>query len=559
MADLKRQGQRMIDIARSRSFYSALTSIVGFLAIIIVTSSLSLAANLDEMPLDRWKQLRETERYQLQIAEKYYREQNWKVAASEYEKFLTLHERSTGASFAQMKWSICQVRLKKLNTAIKDGFQSVIDYWPDSPDAMNSAYYIGQTYKDMGETKPAKKAYQQVLQKYPQASVAAYAAVDLIDIASLENDQQSQSTLWKKLTYETTRTPDARGVCENASRQYAAFLLQNNGLSESIKALSTTYPDPSPFVDQFVALSTAAINQLMGDQKTAPQGEKLSDDAANHLRTLIPSDTTTPEQKALAQKCWFAVADIYAASRRADKTEETFKQMLEKLGRNDEALGRYARWHKSQKQFELARQLYASFENKIEGQSQIAYSFREQEKYPEAVATYQQLAVADTEQPFRWLAEAATTYRHAHQWMPAILIYQELMAKDVDHTDNWLWNIAITQRDGGMLKEAIGTLRQCNNFPNNYTEMAGCHRRLKEYDQAIALYTQVAGTDENWAPWSLIQIAYTREEAAQPELAIKSFQQVCKRYPANQYASQAHAHLQNKYKITVTLGGAKDE
>jgi len=34
---------------------------------------------------------------------------------------------------------------------------------------------------------------------------------------------------------------------------------------------------------------------------------------------------------------------------------------------------------------------------------------------------------------------------------------------------------------------------------------------------------------------------------------------VCKRFPKNQYASQAHAHLQTKYKITVTLGGAKDE
>ncbi|MFN0199443.1 MAG: tetratricopeptide repeat protein, partial [Planctomycetaceae bacterium] len=145
------------------------------------------------------------------------------------------------------------------------------------------------------------------------------------------------------------------------------------------------------------------------------------------------------------------------------------------------------------------------------------------------------------------------------EWMQAIAIYQELMAKDVDHTDDWLWNIGITQRDGGMLKEAIGSFRQCNNFPSNYTEMAGCHRRLKEYNEAILLYNQITSTDENWAPWALLQVGYTREEAEQPELAIKSFQQVCKRFPKNQYASQAHAHLNTKYKITFTLGGAKTE
>ena len=52
---------------------------------------LAQAERLDELPLDRWKNLREVERYQLNIAEKYYwKDKNYKVAAAEYEKFLTL-------------------------------------------------------------------------------------------------------------------------------------------------------------------------------------------------------------------------------------------------------------------------------------------------------------------------------------------------------------------------------------------------------------------------------------------------------------------------------------
>ena len=41
--------------------------------------------------------------------------------------------------------------------------------------------------------------------------------------------------------------------------------------------------------------------------------------------------------------------------------------------------------------------------------------------------------------------------------------------------------------------------------------------------------------------------------------AIKWFQQTCKLYPKTSHASQAHAHLQSKYKISVTLGGSSEK
>jgi TolA-binding protein len=57
----------------------------------------------------------------------------------------------------------------------------------------------------------------------------------------------------------------------------------------------------------------------------------------------------------------------------------------------------------------------------------------------------------------------------------------------------------------------------------------------------------------------MLHIAYTLEESGQTERAIKGFQQVCKQFPKDSHASRAHAHLQNKYNISITLGGAKDE
>ena len=118
------------------------------------------------------------------MATDFHEERKWKVALAEYEKYLTLYEDSEAAPYSQLKWSLCQRQLRKLNTAIKEGFQSVLDYWPESPEATASMYYIGQTYKNMGEIRRAKKAYKEVLTTYPDHVVSVYAINDLIAIAT---------------------------------------------------------------------------------------------------------------------------------------------------------------------------------------------------------------------------------------------------------------------------------------------------------------------------------------------------------------------------------------
>ncbi len=89
--------------------------------------------------------------------------------------------------------------------------------------------------------------------------------------------------------------------------------------------------------------------------------------------------------------------------------------------------------------------------------------------------------------------------------------------------------------------------------------MADCHLRLKQYKEALVLYGQIRQGHEALAPWAQLQIGYTYERLQATEPAIKAFQLCCKKYPTASSASKAHAHLQNKYKISVTLGGATKE
>jgi len=526
--------------------------------LLVLSTATGYAQSLDQMPLDRWKKLREVERYQLNIAERYYKEQKWKVAAAEYEKFLTLYERSEGAAYSQLKWSLCQVQLRKLNTSIKEGFQSVIDYWPDSSEAISADFYIGKTYKDMGEIRRSKRAFHKVLRDHPQHLAAVNAATQLIDITTIEKDLKTRVSLWKRLTFDTQRGKYSKSLCQTASRQLATHYFQQAAFNEGVKSLATTY-GPEQLAYRIQNYIRNPISQLTSQQESRAKGEKLADQTVAYLIQHAPTDRTTPEAKLAATTHWYYLADVQIASRRDAKVLQTYEQIIKQFGATDPTLSRLADWYKSKNQYDKARQQYARFQNQIEGQSQIAGSYRQQAKFDLAIPVYQRLQGRDAENALRWLAEVAATYRQARKYPQAIAVYEQLLAKDREQPERWRWSIATAYRDSGNHKQAIGHFRQCTNFPSNYSEMASCHRTLKQYGEAVLLYNQIIGGAPQSAPWALLQIGYTREQAGKKELAIRAFQQVCKQFPKDGHASRAHAHLQTKYKITVTLGGAKDE
>ncbi len=495
------------------------------LAAVALLANFASAGPLDEMSLDRWKKLREAERYQLNIAEKYFRENNFKVALTEYEKFLTLHEKSEGAPFAQYKWSLCQVQLKKLNTAVKEGFQSVIDYWPDSPESLAAAYSIARAYKDMGDVKQAKKAYGTVLAKHGGHLVAVLSRVDLAEIARIEGDEKRRVALWQELVFQTDRKDGAEPYCQQAAVNLAAWQFAKASFPEGLKALATNYtPEQLPYYISYYA--NGPLQTLTNMAETKAGGEKLADEAAEYIRKQIPADRQDEAKKTYARQCGFYMADLYWASKRPEKCREIYEQQLKELGPADDTLGRLAGWYKSMNRREEARKTYGQFAKVHDGQGQIAYMFREERRYPEAVTLYRELIQADTKNANLWQGELA----HA-------------------------------LREGGQYKEAIGAYRLWDNSPNNLWHMAGCHRALKEHKEAVGLYQQILATEKSWAPQAQLQVGYTYEEAGEKEAAIKSLQLVCKRYPKTGEASQAHAHLQNQYKINQTFGGdaGKDE
>lgn len=521
------------------------------------------AGPLDEMTVERWAKLREAERFQLNAAEKLYREKQYKVAADEYEKFLKLYERSEGAAFAQLKWAHCQIQLRKMNTALKDGYQTVLDYFPDTPEAPIAALLLGRTHKDMGDLKAAKKAYAKAIETYPKHFIAAMARLDLVDVAAIEKDTARRAELLRELTYDVPRTGPTAKECVQASRLFAQHCFAIADFDEGVKALATSCKEdelPSQMLDARVGKLGDAIHDLAWskDENEKKKGERLADAAVVWLKTRASAVLADPAKKAEAAACLYAAASVQGHARRPDKQKEILDGMLTSVGASDQLLGRIASWYKQNNQREKARETYLKYADAIAGQSMVAASYVEEQAYDRAVEAYRMLAAKDEKNNSAWMAEVASVYRQAKKPDLAIAVYRDLLTTDAGKAAEWQWQTAETYYQFGRWKDAITTYRGTERFPTNYERMAMANRHLKQWDDAIALYRQIMAGSPPHASKAMMDIAHTEEDAGRTDAAIKSFKIVCDKFPKSAEGSKAHAHLNQKYKITVTLGGAKD-
>ncbi len=552
----KAVGLLLRSVKRAKRLVAACCAVLVLATFAAATSHAGSTNDWTAMSLQRWAKLRQTEKYQLDIAETYFRKSNYKVAMAEYEKYLKLYERSVAAPYAQLRWSQCLVALRQQNTAIRDGFQSVIDYWPDSPEAVAAAYLTGSTYQGMGNLKKAKKAYSSMLAKYPQHVVSVFTRVNLAKIAEIEKDDKTKVRLWKELTFDVKRDRNTRGSCQQASYSLTYLYFYAGAFKEGKDALATTYKGTS-LLPQVMGYIAPPIRSLTGNVKNKAQGLKLADQAIAYLREEMPTNLTLDADKARARQYWFYLANVYGWSNRPKEVPKVYDQMIKQFGVADDILGSIASWLRSQSRRDEARVTYRRFADKANGLSNVAGMYVEEKKWELAINIYRELVALDEKKFATWESQIAYIYRRAGKMTEAIQVYQGLIKRDFDHANAWQWEIATTYRQFGKLKEAIVTYRLCDNFPQNYWEMAECHRALKQYGEALVLYHQIRGGYESWAPKAQLQIGYTYERAGKKEFAIKAFQKVCSRYPQTGEASRSHAHLQNKYNINTGGGGKK--
>jgi len=533
---------------------------------------LSEAARLDyleQMPLEAFAKLREIEKHQLKIAEKFYLKGEPKAAAAEYDKFLTLYERSAGGPYSLLMWAHCQVKLRLVNTAVRDGFKSVIDYWPDSHEAVVSSFMIGKCHLLNGEPAKADKAFAQLVEDFPKHSLAVFSRAEMLAIATDRKDQERQVELWTDIAYKTPKGFVDRKIVSyrsSAARSLATHFFQENEFQKGVEALETYYDKNSPgHVDAVHDVCNAVVSRLFRSSETKSRAEKLGDGLISFVEQALPENSQEKKDKNRTRDLLERIASIHKSLDRDKQVLAAYERMGKVLGMDDAILGSMAAWHKGKKRIDQARAIYGRYKDQVNGRRAIAGSYREEKNYEEAVRQYLSLIAMDKDREAEWQRDVVETWRGAYKVLrqakyltKAIATYQILLKVDPDRFSEYNWGIAECHEKLSKWKEAILSYRQTDNFPEAYFRMAECHRHLKKWNEGLILLNQARSHDEV-ADRAQHRIAQFYEMSGQKEKAIKSFQVTCKKYPKSRYASISHAHLQTEYGISVTLGGATDE
>ena len=457
-----------------------------FLITLAAGTAWAQLGSMEQIETETFGEMREVERYQLKIAEKYYLKKEYKIALDEYEKFLTLYEKSPGAPYAQLMWSHSLVKLRKVNTAIRDGFRSVIDYWPDSREATQAAYLIAHAYRSIGEIENAERAYFEVINKHPDDVVATLSRVDLLKIAKSRKDQKRTLQLLTALAYRTERTKATQGHAVNATHELASHHFHEARLDEAVKVLETTYKD-QPLVQKIDELAGNAIQRLYNNEETREKAVSLATAVISLLEKNIPVDLSDDANRAQARSYWSRIASIYGRTDRPKQVLATYNRMIKVLGQDDGLLGQIASWYKGQNRRDEARATYLKFEDQIAGKNNIA-----------------------------------TMWREESQWERAIETYRELIEEDPGNVSTYLWAIAECYEADGKYSLAIGSYEKTDNVPSSYFRMASCHRKIKQYSEAERLYKFIRAHHTSPAPEASIQLGYTYEEWGKRESAIKT-------------------------------------
>ncbi|MDG2214538.1 MAG: tetratricopeptide repeat protein, partial [Verrucomicrobiota bacterium] len=285
---------------------------------------------------------------------------------------------------------------------------------------------------------------------------------------------------------------------------------------------------------------------------------KLADELIAYILEQVPHDLTKDANISATRDYYYTIAAIHSNARRDKEGLAAYEALGKMIGVDDGLRSKQASWHRNRKRYAQARRIYSQYKDREAGLAATADSWYEEKKWAEAVNVYNQLIGLDKKKEGEWQQAIVGVWRKAGEWDKAIATYRILLTVDAGEFGDWYWGIADCYERTGRLKEAIHSYRQSDRYPTVYFAMASCHRRLKQYKEALVLYHQ-ARADKGAAPEATKLIAETYEQSGARENAIKWFQQTCKLYPKTSQASRSHAHLQSKYKISVTLGGANEK
>jgi len=493
--------------------HNELLPVVALVVAATLVGSVSAQGQLD---LKRYGELREAERYQLNIADRLFEARKWDAALAEYEKYLRLYRQSVAASYVQYRVAQCCENLRLIHRATEE-YQAVVEFFPQSPEAPLAAFSIGRCREATGEFTQAIEQYGKVVADYPKHPSAGDALWNGSELALRQGDKEKALTLRRRIVSDYPKSEK----WDDAARWLVDYYLFSENSPDLAREYARAIRRPAEAEIYLADRLYETGRQYSRREESRPQGTEFMDQAIQLYRNVLQDWPTTQHAAAASRR----IVECYWHSSRPAQGIEAARAHLERYP--DDDTGHY--WTglmlEQLGQWEEARLAFLRYKDRGQGALQVAESYQRQGKY-----------------------------NGAHD------AYMEIVAKHPEHARYALYRLGEMhlQRTGDYAK-AINALRQSEYQPPAYLfQMAEALRRWKKYEECLDIFRQIRGFFPKDAPeamWRQVMVLEERNHEGDRLAAIALLKKICDEHPRSSQASYAHHRLETKYGISYTGGG----
>jgi TolA-binding protein len=509
------------------------------------------------LDLERFKELREEERYYYEVAEKAFKTGKMTAAINEYSKFLKLYPNIPASSLAQYMLGVCHEQNMYVHTAIKR-YQDVLDYYGTSPEAPKAQFGIARCYAKIGEPDKEVQEYQKLLKDFPKDPLAADTLWLLSERDIGAGKPADAADKRKRIVTEFEKHPLYQPSVEWMIRHY--LFNENDPLSARQMCLRLRSQSDTEL--HLAALYREQAMSLLGAQQVAAGKEamqkaidiyreftvkfpKLRDKlpdcefaiadcqvAMGDYKSAVKTYQEFPDRHPWATRhfktCVLKIVGIYKGQKMPDMVRQWYRLYLNKWPADDPIRKEFGLYLELIKAWSDARDEYRAMQNKMDGQWEVASSFHREGNAEKAIQEY--MVVINSGDFLRInlaFYQVGQVHQHlTHDYEKAIKAYQ-----DSNHEP-----------------------------PTQMFRIAECYVASQKWERAIETCREIINFFKNHripAMQFLVTDVYERRKSAaldDTKNAINTLSAMCDLFPDTAASSWAHQKLED-YGVVKTGGG----
>lgn len=470
------------------------------------------------LDLARYKQLREGERYQIELADKQYDAGQWDASINEFNKFIKLYPQSEACSYALFMVGRANENKKYPNEGIKQ-YLRVLDFYADTSEAPYALFRIAQCHRASGDEKEERQFYLKIIKedKYKEHVLVSEVLWKLSELAGRETPPRTDKVAEyrKRIIVDFEKCRLYNSAVDWMARYYATTVDDPVAAREMILRYPGYIRESAELwiADRYLEKANAHRGQ--------PEDDKFRKKARD-IWTDFP--VKFPKATRYAKNCHLQLARSYRDEGEPKKALKLYAEYLNKWPNDDGPRIDIARYLEDLSKWNDARIEYLKLSDKLRGQWEVAYSYHRQGKADPAIEAYQKVIDSDFVRYAYAMYQMAEVYYHQkHEYDKALKLFME------------------------------------SNYspPTHLFRVSSCHCAMKRHKAAVTQYAEIVSFFKKSAPQAYLRMGdcYLHHMKMKRE-AVGVYKIVLDQFPKTGEASQAHLRLEN-LGVVVTGGGVK--